>query len=657
MLSVTDLEKCLGGRHLLKNVSFRLAPGECVALVGANGSGKSTLMRTCGGLLSPDAGTVSLPKHATTGYLPQHAELTTERTLRAELRTVFDHALRTQRQLEDLAHQMAHIDPAGHHYRRVADRFGHLQHELERLGADQVDASIGRVTGGLGFTETDLDQPCHTFSGGWRMRILLAKLLLCNPDVLLLDEPTNHLDLETMIWLESWIRASDAAVMMVSHERVFMDNVAHRVFRLHQGSLLVFQGNYSDYLHQYEQRCRQWTRDYKNQQNEIARHERFIQRFRYKDSKAPQVQSRIKLLEKMHRIPPPPTQHPTIHFRFPHPDRGSKEVFKAQGLGHSFGSRQVLHQLNFTIWRGERIALVGLNASGKSTLINLLARRLQPTAGRLVTGAATRIEYFAQYENDQLHLANTVWNEMASVVPDGMAERARNLLGGFFFSGDDLDKSVAVLSGGERTRLRLARMLFSGANTLLLDEPTNHLDLASRQTLEAALDAFQGTIVFVSHDRVFLNRVPTRILELHHGRLRSFPGHYGDYVRALERLGEQNPLSSHAPRDHDPKPSAQSDRDAKTARRIDRQQKKSLQRRRRQLQRQVEQVESTIHRHEQQLQQTEHDLTLPEVYRDPARCAETARRRQELSALLDDLYRQWEQLHERLDEDPDPPPP
>ena len=653
MLAVNELDKFIGGRALLQKVSFRLNPGETVALVGANGSGKSTLLKICAGLLSDDGGSITMPRDATIGYLPQHAELKSERTLREELRQVFAEVLKNQEEIDRLAQRMAEIDPASPEYEKIADRFGHLHHELERLNAFEMDANIGRISAGLGFSTADLDRPCQQFSGGWRMRVLLARLMLKNPDIMLLDEPTNHLDLETMIWLEEWIRAADTAILMVSHERAFMDNLAGRVFEIHEGQLTIYRGNYSDYLEARRERWAQWEREYINQQEEIARIQKFIDRFRYKSSKAVQVQSRVKQLEKMVRIPPPPSEPSSIHFRFPEPDRGSKEVFAAEGLEMAFGDKVVLRDVDFAIWRGERVALVGLNGAGKSTLMKLLLGVLTPTKGTVRRGPLTTTEYFAQYEDEGLHPNNTVFAEVASAAPLGSDQQVRNLLGGFFFSGTDLDKQINVLSGGERTRIRLAKMLFSGANTLLLDEPTNHLDLASRRTLEDAMTGFPGTLIFVSHDRVFLERVPTRILEIKDGRVRSFEGNYLDYCAALASMGEESPLIGRSV-SSGPRPSttrtgarAAASPTAPVEPELSREERKALQREARRHARAAQQLEQEIEKLQKELREVEQQLMLPSVYSNPARAAEIGSRQRELQSRIESMEAEWLEAQEK----------
>ncbi len=661
MLSGHKLQKYLGGRDLLSDVSFRIEAGEKVTLVGVNGSGKSTLMKMCAGLIEADGGEISLPKDATIGYLPQHAEMDTGRTLFEEMRYVFKDVDAHFAECEELAHKMSEVDHASPEFEKIADRYGHLQHELDRLSAYDVDARIEKILAGLGFKASDRDKMCGDFSGGWQMRIMLGGLLLRNPDVLLLDEPTNHLDLETMIWLEEWIRSSDSSVLLVSHERRFMDALASRVYEVHEGKLTIYRGNYTDYLRQREERWAQWQREYDNQLEEIAHLQKFIDRFRYNASKAAMVQSRVKTLEKIERIPPPPKPAASIHFRFPQPDRGSKEVFMLEGVSKSYGNHRVLNDVEQPFWRGEKVALVGLNGAGKSTLLKMLAGIEQPSRGSIQTGAKCRVEYFAQYDEEGIHKSNTVWQEISSVAAAGQSEQARALLGGFFFIGDDVDKLVGSLSGGERTRLRLAKMLFSGANVLLLDEPTNHLDIASRATLERAIKDYEGTVVLVSHDRAFLDSVVTRVIEIKDGGARSFHGNYEEYCQALRALGEDSPLIG-ASRAASPKPSVEGKTESQ--KKSDATEKKSskksaqpdpgpdpnrtLSREQQKMKKLVTQIEQEIEKVEAQLANIETDLARPEIYKDFTKCNPLLAEKERFQGKREALMSQWEQYASAL---------
>ena len=586
--------------------------------------------------------------------MPQEAALQSDKTLSEELRSVFDRVDDQLRECDELAHRMAEVDHDSEEYRRIASRYGGLQHELDRQGAYEIDAQIKRVAAGLGFQGSDHARPCAEFSGGWQMRIMLASLLLTNPDVLLLDEPTNHLDLESMIWLESWIRERDATVLLVSHERKFMDALVTKVLDVHESKLTVYAGNYTRYLTLRAERWNQWQREYDNQQEEIRHQQKFIDRFRYNNKKATLVQSRIRALEKIKRISPPPQPPPSIQFRFPTPDRGSKEVFSLEGVTKAYGEIRVLEDVDFKLWRGEKVALVGLNGAGKTTLLKMLAGAEQPGSGKIVRGVKNRAEYFAQYDHEGLISTNTVGEEIASAAPAGHLDEARRLLGGFFFSGQDIEKPVSVLSGGEKTRLRLAKMLFSGVNVLLLDEPTNHLDIASRSTLETALRSYEGALVLVSHDRAFLDRVATRIVEIKDGKLRSFPGNYTDYCHQLRALGETSPLvepvsspggrkekrrrakpNLRAKKGAQSQPSAPEPADPREASR-------QVSRERRRLQKLVAQLELEIGKVEARLAEIEEELSRSEVYRDHTKSVPLVDEQTSLKEHHAAYVQQWE---------------
>ena len=520
--SVNEVTCLLGGRNVLDKASFRLGDGEKCAIVGENGSGKSTLLKCIAGLLTPDSGEVSYSKGTTIGYLPQESALDSSRTLREELLSVFDEVLSAEAEMRELEHLMGETPHDSKEFEKISHRYDDLHHLVLHRGGYSLESDVGRVSAGLGFTASDLDRPCRQFSGGWQMRILLAKLLLQQPDILLLDEPTNHLDLESILWLEDWVRNSPCDVLMVSHERAFMDNLVERIFELHLGMLWTYRGNYTNYLEEREERYENMRRAYENQQIQKNQIQRFIDKNRADKSRAAQVQSRIKILEKMDDLPLPPS-YKTIRFAFPQPERGSKEVVSLVDCDKWYGPRPVLRPFNLNIYRGDRIALVGLNGAGKSTLIKMLAGTEPPSHGKRVVGANTVLEFFSQYQYEDLNPASDVLSSALERAPLDQSANVRDLLGAFLFSGDDVFKKVPILSGGEKTRLRLARMLFSGANILLLDEPTNHLDVASRATLERALSQYEGTIVFVSHDRVFMDRIATKVLEIHNGLIRHYP--------------------------------------------------------------------------------------------------------------------------------------
>jgi len=662
-ISINEVTCILGGRAVLDKVSFRLSDGDKVALVGENGSGKSTILKCLAGLLSPDSGEITRPKNLTIGYLPQEAAIESARTLREELLSVFHDLLSAEAELREMEHLMAEVPPDSKEFEKISHRYDFLQHEMIRRGGYSLESEVGRVSPGLGFTAQDLDRPCREFSGGWQMRILLAKILLRNPDVLLLDEPTNHLDLESILWLEDWIKNSPSDVLMVSHERAFMDNLVSRTFEIHLGTLSIYRGNYSTYLVQREERYEQMRRAYENRQQQIAQIRRFIDKNRADKSRAAQVQSRIKQIDKMETLPLPPS-YKTIHFRFPQPDRGNKEVVSLDKCEKSYGHKLVLKPFDLTIYRGEKVALVGLNGAGKSTLMRLVAGKEKLTHGKRHVGTQIVIEYFSQYQHDDLHPDKTVLDTALERAPLDVSARARDLLGAFLFTGDDVFKHVSVLSGGEKTRLRLARMLYSKANLLLMDEPTNHLDVASRATLERALLQYTGTLVFVSHDRVFMDRLANKVLEIHNGLIRHYPGNFTDYMHSKEREIAEGLVDSAPFLISDgkilfsgslaaPKPSEQKSGQGKKSReekRLEAQRRNELGKKRRPLEQEIKKRETSIHHIEARLAEIEELLQKPEIYTDGIRCSELLTEKKELKTRLEKDMAQWEKKNNELRE-------
>ncbi|MBN1917879.1 MAG: ABC-F family ATP-binding cassette domain-containing protein [Verrucomicrobia bacterium] len=649
MIRVDDIHIRLGAREVLRGVSLNIRDGECLAVVGPNGCGKTTLLRLIAGRMRPDRGTITMPNAWTVGYLPQEADVTAEHSLMDELRDAFAEAQAALDEMTVLEHEMAVVDPTSAEHDRILHRYGECQHLVEHYDSHTIEPRIRRVAAGLGFRETDLARSCREFSGGWQMRILLAKLLLRDPDVLLLDEPTNHLDLETTLWLEQWIARCGRTVVMVSHERATMDRLAHRIVCLEQGRADIYTGDYSSYLVQSEAKRAQHWAAYEEQQKQIASMEAFIRRFRATASRARLVQSRIKQLERMERIEQP--FHPTaIHFNFPQPPHSHHDVIKLRNLGHAYGDLRVFSGLDLTICRGERVGLVGVNGAGKSTLLRLIAGREQPTEGECTIGGKVELAYFAQYDAETLTSTMTVLEALQSTAPFGQAQKARNVAGAFLFSGDDAEKPLAALSGGERTRLRLARMLFSPVNLLLLDEPTNHLDVSSRATVERALEKYTGTVIVVSHDRVFMDRATDRIIELDRGVARTYPGTYSDYLAWKERvLAEQADTGEesgpqpavHARPIHQPA--------TKEERVRQRQEHKATARKRRALERRVESLEGDIGQHEARLSELDAAMADRALATDHDELARLAAQRTAAAEKHNRLLAEWEKTQEQIE--------
>jgi ATP-binding cassette subfamily F protein 3 len=492
-------------------------------------------MKVHAGLESHDYGTMQLTRGMSIGYLPQEGLRLSGRTVFDECLSVFDELRAMEGEIEQTAAQLSELDHASSEYEAAAERYSMLQERFHALDGYALDAQVGTVLTGLGFGKEDWSRQVDEFSGGWQMRIALAKLLLAKPNLLLLDEPTNHLDLETRNWLENYLHDYPFGYILISHDRYFLDVTIDRTVEIWNKRLTIFQGNYTKYLSQKDERRAQLTAAYKNQRDQIEHLEAFINRFRAQATKAKQVQSRIKELEKIERIEIP-EEEPVIHFKFPQPPPSGRTVVEAEGLGKSYGAKRVFSNARFTIERGDRVALVGVNGAGKSTLIKLLTGAEAPTEGTVKLGHNVVSEYFAQDQYKVLDGDARMLEDISRAARKVPESELRSLLGCFLFSGDDVFKPLGVLSGGERNRFALARILVSPSNFLLLDEPTNHLDMRAKDVLLDAIAAFSGTVVFVSHDRYFIDRLATRVIEVENGLITTFPGNYEDYLRKKEEL-------------------------------------------------------------------------------------------------------------------------
>ena len=529
MLQLTDAGKRYGQKLLFEHANWLITPNEKTALVGANGTGKSTILKVLGSLESLDYGTVQLTRGMSIGYLPQDGLAMSGRTVFEECLSVFDELRNMEQELEQLAESLSTLDPESQEYEAVAERYSRVSSHFHANDGYALDAQVGAVLGGLGFAKEDWPRPTEEFSGGWQMRIALAKLLLQKPDLLLLDEPTNHLDLETRTWLEDYLRGYPNGFILISHDRYFLDSTVSKIVEVWNKSLHFYTGNYAKYEQQRAERRRILEAAYKNQRDQIEHLEAFINRFRAQATKAKQVQSRIKELEKIVRIEIP-VEEEAIHFTFPQPPASGRTVVEVSRLSKDYGAKHVLGDVSFTIDRGDRIALVGANGAGKSTLIKLLCGEEPPTAGTLKLGHNVVAEYFAQDQYKVLDPAVRMLDDISRTAPRVPDADLRGLLGCFLFSGDDVFKPLGVLSGGERNRYALTRILVSPANFLLLDEPTNHLDLRAKDVLLDAVRKFSGTVIFVSHDRYFIDGAATRVFEVESGHVHVYPGNYEDYL-------------------------------------------------------------------------------------------------------------------------------
>ena len=529
MLQLSGAGKRFGHKLLFEDVNWLITPNERTGLVGGNGTGKSTLLKVLAGLEGLDYGQRTHIRGMTLGYLPQDGLALSGRSVFAECLSVFDELLQLEVEYEQLTHVMSTADPKSKEYATAADRYSEIAELLHVHDIYTLDAQVGAVLGGLGFSKEDWERRTEEFSGGWQMRIALAKLLLQKPSVLLLDEPTNHLDLESRNWLEEYLQSYENAFILISHDRYFLDQTVSKTVEVWNKRMHVYHGNYSKYLTLKDERRTQLMSAYKNQRERIEALEAFINRFRAQATKAKQVQSRIKELEKIERIDVP-EEEATIHFTFPQPPSSGRTVLEIKNLTKHYGEKRVLENVDFTIERGDRIALVGVNGAGKSTLLRMLAGLEKPTSGQIKLGHNVLPDYFAQDQYKVLDPEAKMLDDITGSNPRVDVVTLRSLLGCFIFTGDDVFKKLGVLSGGERNRYALARMLVSPANFLLLDEPTNHLDMRAKDVLLDAVRSFTGTVLFVSHDRYFIDGLATRVFEVEERRVHIYPGNYEDYM-------------------------------------------------------------------------------------------------------------------------------
>jgi ATP-binding cassette subfamily F protein 3 len=658
MIQLSSLTKAFGDRVLLRDVTWQIDDGDRVGLCGPNGAGKTTLLRMLAGLEEPDAGAVVKPGALTIGYLPQDGIVHGGRTLVEETSLGLAPLLEMKAEMTGLEARLGDTSVPESEHEAMLVRYAELIDRFRAADGYTMDQRIGTVLQGLGFSREDFDRPTETFSGGWQMRIALAKLLLERPGLLLLDEPTNHLDLEARNWLEEFLVGYPHAVILVSHDRYFLDTVVTRITDLTLSALTDYAGSYSHYLAEHQARMDRLRQAKREQDEEVARVKLFIDRFRYQATKASQVQSRLKMLEKIVPIEVPP-ERKRVHFTFPASPKSGRSVLELKGASRTYGEKRVFRHVDLLIERGDRVALVGPNGAGKSTLMRMLSGIEPPESGARTEGHQVVMQYFAQDEATRLDPTLTVYETLAAGSPLHMVPAIRTILGGFLFSGDDVYKKVEVLSGGERTRLAVARMLLVPSNTLLLDEPTNHLDLDSKDVLLEALEDFGGTIVLVSHDRYFLDRLATKIIEVGGGEAVVYPGGYEAFrwsqrARAT-RAGTEQAAPSPARATRKPAPTAPARRpstpDAPARTRDARKRADADDRRRRREaeahQRKVADLEARIADRERAMRELEAQMAAPGFYENREASQPVINRHQSLMWEVGDLMHEWEDLARR----------
>jgi len=594
MIQLSGAGKRFGHKLLFEECDWLITPKERTGLVGGNGTGKSTLLKILCGMESLDYGSMTATKGITQGYLPQDGLSLSGRSIFAECMSVFSDLHEMEQELETLHHSLGELDPASAEYEAAADRLHHIDTEFRNRDGYAIEAQVGTVLDGLGFKKEDWTRHTEHFSGGWQMRIALAKLLLQKPTMLLLDEPTNHLDLEARNWLETYLTNYPFAYLLISHDRYFLDVTVNRTVEIWNKRVQFYSGNYESYLRQKEERRANLVSAYKNQRDRIEQLEAFINRFRATATKAKQVQSRIKELEKIERIEVPPDEQ-TIHFSFPQPKLSGRVVAEFKDVSKNYGEKHVFSGASFIIERGDRIALVGVNGAGKSTMIKLLAGTEPLTSGSYTLGHNALPDYFAQDQYKELDPNARMLDDLSGAAPKSSMTQLRTLLGCFLFSDDDVFKKIGVLSGGERNRYALARMLLAPSNFLLLDEPTNHLDMRAKDVLLESLRGYTGTVVFVSHDRYFIDNLATRVFEIEDGHVHVYPGNYEDYL--WRKGGGSSPIVSNGTHLAAPEPEVPAV-SAEPKKRVNPMKLEKLKTRLREVEQRVAELESEIQQHE-----------------------------------------------------------
>lgn len=654
MLQLDNITLSLGSRDLLDGINCIINPGDRVGLVGPNGAGKSTLLKIIIGIQELDAGNVSISNEESLGYLPQDGvDPDFNLTIIEEVETAFKELFDLEMKVKAIQEQFAIVDHESTEYEKLLEKYGELQTQLETSGLYTLRSEIEKVLMGLGFSESDFDRPTTEFSGGWLMRIALAKLLLKNPTYLLLDEPTNHLDIESLQWIESFLKNYPGAVIVVSHDRAFLDMMTNRTLAIRQGSINDYSGNYSFYERKWAEEKELLINAKKNQAKALKDTEEFVERFRYKASKARQVQSRVKQLEKIERIEVE-DDLATVSFRFPPPTKSGQVVMQLERITKTYGDNVVFEGLDYEIEKGDKIAVVGPNGAGKSTLIRILSGKEPIQGGKRIEGYNVTTSYFAQHQADELDLTSDPLGIMMQAGSTEKESRLRSILGSFLFSGDDVFKKVKVLSGGEKSRLALAKMLLSPANFLIFDEPTNHLDMSSNHILQQAIQQYEGTCMIVSHDRAFLDPIVNKVLEIQPGRIKTYLGNVSYFLDKKKEESEQASAPKAKAKAKEKNISKEISQDSnhsrKEAKRLEAQKRNEFNKRIRPLKQKLDKVESDIEKKEARKAEIEKLMAEIDFYEDADRVKETSLEYESLKNDITNLMFNWEEYSSKIEE-------
>lgn len=640
MIRLENVRVLFQGRYLLSDVNWQITEKSRIGLVGVNGSGKSTLLRLISGILEPEDGNIFRARNFSIGYLPQELTQVSDRTVFEEAQSGCGTVLELEKKIELVTKALEEADHESEDYEELVFEYGRLHRMFEAQDGFTAEARTSRVLQGLAVPEEWWSVPLKQLSGGWQMRVHLARLVLSAPSLLLLDEPTNHLDLESILWLSDFLRTYEGGLILISHDRYFMDENIAQVVEIWNQKLHFYTGNYSKYVEEKKTRQELLENAYRNQQEEIARIQGFVDRFRYKATKAKQVQSRIKMLEKMERIELP-LNTDQIRLRLPSCTRSGRTVVEAENLSHRYDEKEVFQNLNLRIERGEKVALLGVNGAGKSTLLKILAGILEPSGGEVKPGHNVFRAYYAQVVTEQMDIRNNVLQETIRESVSQTETELRSILGSFLFSGEDVYKKVSVLSGGEKSRLALAKILLKPANFLLLDEPTNHLDLASKTILLEALQNFEGTILFIAHDRYFMDQLATRILELKNGQITDYPGNYSYYLTKSAELQNDIVPPASSPR----KP--QRFHKTKEHKKSEAEKRNRATRMKREILEPLSRMEEMIAEAEEEQRRIEAALEDDRTYSDPGKYQDHLEAYEKIRADLKKYYAEWEKLQKQ----------